>query len=643
MNQNDQSPDLPAEKSSASASILQKEASFPLAHDAFQTPPLDFHTAEFNCIDDLNDLSGNYRSFQTLDGVVTADMRHQMERQPAKASLDLPADTAGDLTEIAPEIKEAEAVEASAPLFLISKGRTLIVDTDVKRAVTLGKILNDQRLSCTLVVIKSPSADTSVSRVNRPGYLEVEGLSISGAFGGFLATATQEGDQQNLIEAMDDQQAVFDLVLDLQSRPSYEGDCLPIGYYAPGASRTALEQAMTELPELRGQFRKPQFTSFRKNRCFHGRSADRDCRRCLEICPFGAIRSLNRRISINPYLCQGCGGCVLVCPAEAIRWNEPSPEELPKQLRSRLANRATISEFPIALVIFDSEWSGLDENSNDQTVYFQVEQIARVGLEILLAALAFGADEVLVVCGSQNAPGIKKAVEWQIEMARTILQGLGLPEDKIRFVLSSSESPGPEKKALKPFGLDGPAIDSPGPRATFSPEPDKRRMVRLAGQHLYNQSGAGLPGLPLPMGAPFGTITVNRSDCTLCLACVAACPSQALSAGGQIPQLKIRESLCHQCGLCQETCPEGAIHLLPRLLCDLEAADTSAILQEVEPFRCIECGLPFATPAMIKRMQEKLLGHWMYTDERQIRRLRMCGTCRARDALMSEDLRVWNR
>ncbi len=259
-----------------------------------------------------------------------------------------------------------------------------------------------------------------------------------------------------------------------------------------------------------------------------------------------------------------------------------------------------------------------------------------------LAALAYGAGEVLVVCGSQNSPGIKKAVERQMQMARTILQGLGLSEDKIRFVPGPSENLGPEINILKPFGLDRQALESLGPPATFSPGPDKRRLVRLAAQHLYDQSGATRPGLPLSPGSPFGAITVDAGTCTLCLACVAACPSRALSAGGQEPALKFQESLCHQCGLCQETCPEGAIHLLPRLLCDLGAVETPVMLHQVEPFRCIECGLPFTTPAMIDRMQEKLLGHWMYAEERQLRRLRMCGTCRTRDALKSEDMRVWN-
>jgi hypothetical protein len=36
---------------------------------------------------------------------------------------------------------------------------------------------------------------------------------------------------------------------------------------------------------------------------------------------------------------------------------------------------------------------------------------------------------------------------------------------------------------------------------------------------------------------------------------------------------------------------------------------------------------------MISRMEEKLNGHWMFGGKRQRRRLRMCRTCRTRDAL----------
>ncbi len=70
----------------------EKEAVAPLVDESTGGVALDFHSAEFNQIDELNDWSGNYRSFQSLDGVITADMRHQMERRKRSALVDPSAD-----------------------------------------------------------------------------------------------------------------------------------------------------------------------------------------------------------------------------------------------------------------------------------------------------------------------------------------------------------------------------------------------------------------------------------------------------------------------------------------------------------------------------------------------------------------------
>ena len=43
------------------------------------------------------------------------------------------------------------------------------------------------------------------------------------------------------------------------------------------------------------------------------------CRKCAEICQYGAILALNGRVLVFPHLCHGCGGCWLVCPHGAIR------------------------------------------------------------------------------------------------------------------------------------------------------------------------------------------------------------------------------------------------------------------------------------------------------------------------------------
>jgi len=213
--------------------------------------------------------------------------------------------------------------------------------------------------------------------------LHVDRASVTGAFGGFSATVTAGGSERPLTEWFED--AVFDLVLDLQPVTSFAGGRLPIGYYAPGPKPSALEQAMEELPEMRGQFKKPQFVAFHDGRCFHGRSRAHDCFQCVEICPVGAIRSVEHRISINHSLCQGCGGCALVCPADAFRLIQPSQDTLLNSLRSSLETRSTGGVSEMDLVISDSllvNGSGptpSDERNRNRKICLKVGQITMSG------------------------------------------------------------------------------------------------------------------------------------------------------------------------------------------------------------------------------------------------------------------------
>ncbi len=488
---------------------------------------LDFHSPEFNRTDDLNDLSANYLSFESLDGIVTAHEHHQMERRRDEQAVDSSADKPILLDEAATEASEAE---------------------------------------------------------NR----------------------------------------------------------LTTGCRAPGASAAA----------------QPQLISFLKDRCFHGRSRERGCRSCLDICPFGAIRSMgrstdrsldrmgrstHREISIDHSRCQGCGACALVCPADAIRTLQPSQEELLSSLQDTLENRLRGTTFPLTLVITDSETrqsseaAETAEAASGHALRFTVKQISHARLEVLLAALALGAGAVLVACAPQNPPQIVKAAESQVQMARAILHGIGLSEERCRFAVIPSEGIDDEIAAC---------TQDTGQNVRTDPWTDacsdRRTLVRSAAQRLYHQSGGQEPSLPLPVGAPFGAVTVNSAACTLCMACASACPSAALSASGNAPRLLFRESPCHQCGICRDACPEGAIGLVPRLLCDPSVVEQQKALYEAEPLRCIECGVPFASRAMMDRIKEKLQGHWMYANERQLRRLQMCRTCSARDALASREMEAWN-
>jgi ferredoxin len=142
--------------------------------------------------------------------------------------------------------------------------------------------------------------------------------------------------------------------------------------------------------------------------------------------------------------------------------------------------------------------------------------------------------------------------------------------------------------------------------------------------------------LPLPAGAPFGTVVVNPGACTLCMACVGACPAGALLDNPETPMLRFTETACVQCGICAATCPEQAISLTPQI--DIAAWDRPRrLLHEEPPFACTECGKLFGTKSGIERIIERLSGHWMFAGEAgadRRRLLTMCPDCRTKEVVM---------
>ena len=43
------------------------------------------------------------------------------------------------------------------------------------------------------------------------------------------------------------------------------------------------------------------------------------CGRCSQVCRYGAIACVNKQVLVFAELCHSCGGCVLACPADAMR------------------------------------------------------------------------------------------------------------------------------------------------------------------------------------------------------------------------------------------------------------------------------------------------------------------------------------
>jgi ferredoxin len=153
-------------------------------------------------------------------------------------------------------------------------------------------------------------------------------------------------------------------------------------------------------------------------------------------------------------------------------------------------------------------------------------------------------------------------------------------------------------------------------------------VLRFALRELRRAAPEPADIIILPAGAPFGTGEVDVSGCTLCLSCVSACPTGALSDDLDRPLLRFSEDACVQCGLCAATCPEKVISLKPQL--DFRAATASArVLKAEEPFCCIRCGKPFGVRSTIERVTAKLANsHWMFKDQKRLEAIKMCDDCR---------------
>src|SRR5204863_336881 len=121
------------------------------------------------------------------------------------------------------------------------------------------------------------------------------------------------------------------------------------------------------------------------------------------------------------------------------------------------------------------------------------------------------------------------------------------------------------------------------------PRGTKRGVLETTFRELHLAAPAPVDVVPLAAGAPFGGVNLNVEGCTLCHACVTACPTHALSDNPDRAMLRFTESLCVQCGLCEATCPEKVITLEPRL--DFSAWNAPLkVLKEEEPCLCIGCG-----------------------------------------------------
>ncbi len=264
-----------------------------------------------------------------------------------------------------------------------------------------------------------------------------------------------------------------------------------------------------------------------------------------------------------------------------------------------------------------------------------VNELTQIGPEAVAALFAYGAVGVRLLVRDRPRHDIE-TVRRLVALTDTVVQALGYGSEAGGAVVSLIETDDPDilSAALKAADLGTPA---PVP-AAFMPVGPKRNVLQFAFRELHVAAPAPVAVVALAAGAPFGGLDIDVEGCTLCLSCVSACPTHALSDSQDRPLLAFDENLCVQCGLCAATCPERVISLKPQI--DFVAwSAPRRIVKEEEPFACVACAKPFGTRSTIERVIAKLRDkHWMFAGsagEERVRSLMMCENCRVEAATMT--------
>ena len=419
----------------------------------------------------------------------------------------------------------------------------------------------------------------------------------------------------------------FDLVLDLSREPHIRLHQLPQGYFAPGADALAQALAARELVALVGEFEKPRFFRYREKICAHSRSAKQGCNACIDVCSSGAIRADGNYVKVEPHLCAGCGGCATVCPSGAMTYAYPAVPDLGMRLKRLLATYHEAGGKDACILFHDAAEGraavlahGRHHGFPARVIPFECFHVASLGLDIVLGAIAYGASQVRILVTENVAEGYVEALERQLGYAQTILSALGYGGAHVGVLrlLDALAGLAPARTVAK--------------AASFNLSAEKRTTLEFAIDHLAKHAPEAKTQIALSPGAPYGAISVNKDRCTLCKACIGACPEAALLDSPDAPRLRFIEANCVQCGLCASTCPEDAIQLVPRLTIGAQAKEP-VTLNEAEPCNCVRCGKAYGTKQLVDNMLGKLAGHSMYAGAGALRRLQMCADCRVIDMM----------
>lgn len=330
-------------------------------------------------------------------------------------------------------------------------------------------------------------------------------------------------------------------------------------------------------------------------RCVRALSVNSICSLCADGCPTAAIVLNDRLPSINQSLCVGCGGCVAVCPSEALALDDFNPTNF-------------FFEF-------------VSDSDNLISCQKNIPCIAALSSEHLISIAALKKGLVLDIghCAEcEIGAKVLNSMASRIESANYALEAIEV-EKRVELqeisYQSENEPIADRRDFFKTFHLRGIAKA----KADFEKEvlsttdafvdtfiesshtqelrakkiTDRRKLFftvlkRLERPSVYHVvEGSMIPFTSQKL--------MDESKCTACQMCYRVCPTAALTSDMRNAKIDFDPFLCIKCHLCHDVCESDAIELSPSYSLKEWFEPTVQNLITFLVRRCDECDALFSS------------------------------------------------
>ena len=329
---------------------------------------------------------------------------------------------------------------------LESEGVVLIYGSD-ERAIEAGILLQDH---LDVTVLMKPPAAIAPPRSREFPIAKGTVVGARGYLGNFELTVNDfaQPDPSSRAELTFGQSrngavSRCDVILDVSGdRTLFTGGDLRDGYIrADHNDPAAVLRAVLKARDLVGTFEKPRYVNFTAGSCAHSRSRIVGCRRCLDVCPAGAITPAGDHVTIDANICGGCGHCAAVCPTGAASYALPPADALIRKLRTLIiTHRAAGGERPVLLVHDETHGIPLidalarfGEGLPPNVLPLTVNEVTQIGLEFIAAGFAYGVAAVRFLHRAQPRHDTS-TLNRTLTLSEAVLTGLGLGAGRIAVI-----------------------------------------------------------------------------------------------------------------------------------------------------------------------------------------------------------------